>query len=508
MRPRLACLLALALGLGLAPGLARPALAQSAPGAPGAPGRSGAPSAARAALGPRLDSLVRAAVATGRAASASVAVVRGRDTLLLAAHGKADLEQGVAATPATVYLIGSTTKQFTAAAILQQVERGTIRLDDEITKYLPAYPMQGRRVTVRQLLNHTSGIADYTSLGAPFDGLSASDVPQDSLVGLFARAPFTFEPGTQWSYSNSGYHLLGVILERVTGEPYAQYLQRHVYPAAGLRETYYCSTHDVIPHRARGYELEDGRLVNTGFLAMSIPYSAGGLCSTPRDLVRWERALADGKVVSPASFRLMNTPEGAALRPMPQDTTVRYGFAEFLTPIHGHASRGHGGAINGYGSALLDFPDDSLTVSVLVNTAGPVATALARQLAGVVFGVAPRPWLALRPRAAAAKDAPLGAAERARYVGRYRLAFPPSGPEGTRRSAYLTTLRVYEENGRLMATAPGWTPDRLMAQGGDVFLYAGDPTTSAAFTVRDGRATHVRVASEQGSLEGDRVAER
>lgn len=496
MRPSRPLALALALAASAAPLGAQAPTASSITSAP----------RPRAALVAQLDSLAAAAVGSGRAASVSVAVLRGADTLLLKAYGRADLEQDVAATPLTVYRIGSTTKQFTAAAILQQVEQGRLALDDDITTYLPSYPTGGRRITIAELLNHTSGIADYTSLGDAFDVLAVRDVPQDSLVALFASAPFTFEPGTKWSYSNSGYYLLGMILERVTGEPYADYVAEHVVPRAGLRQTVYCDDVSLVPHRARGYELWGTRLVNTSLLSMSIPYAAGALCSTPRELVTWARALRAGKVVSAESFRRMITPEGAGVTPSAADTAFHYGFAEFLRPIHGHRSIGHGGAINGFGSFLADFPDDSVTIAVLANTAGPVATALGTQLAGAVFGVAVTPWTPLRASAPVKPAVTLTPAERARYVGVYRLR-PPG--DDLRSSQMALTYRVYEENGRLMGWSPGQVPDRLVAEGDGVFHVAADPTARITF-VTDGAAAgapvqRISLATGGGTLLGERV---
>ncbi|HEU4698890.1 MAG TPA: serine hydrolase domain-containing protein [Gemmatimonadales bacterium] len=465
-----------------------------------------APPRPRAALAAQLDSLARAAVASGRAASVSVAVLRGADTLLLRAYGRADLEQEVAATPAAVYRIGSTTKQFTAAAILQQVEQGRLALDDDLTKYLPAYPTGGRRVTIAELLDHTSGIADYTSLGDRFGVLATRDVPQDTLVALFAAAPFTFEPGTKWSYSNSGYYLLGIILERVTGEAWADYLARHVFPRAGLAQTRYCDDASLVPHRVRGYQLVGTQFVNADPISMSIPYAAGALCSTPRELVRWMRALREGKVVSAASYRRMITAEGAARTPSPGDTSMHYGFGLFTRAIHGHRAVEHGGAINGFGSFLADFPDDSVTIAVLANTAGPVAGALGVQLAGAVFGAPVKPWAPMPPAAAPAAEVALTPAERARYVGVYRLR--PAG-DALRASRMELTYHVYEENGRLMGWAPGEAPDRLVAEGDGVFHAALAPTARITF-VTDGAAAgapvrRISIVAGGSMLSGERV---
>lgn len=462
-------------------------------------------SAARAALVARLDSLVVAAVADLPVASASIAVVRGSDTLVRRAVGFADLESGEPASPDSPYRIGSITKSFTAAAIMQQVEQGRIGLDDELGKYLPDYPAPGRHATIRELLDHTSGIPDYTSLGDAFESIGGNDVAQDSLIALFAHLPLVFPSGTQWSYTNSGYALLGLVLERVTGEAYADYLRRHVFARAGLQHTAYCDDRVIVPHRARGYALASGEFVNAAPIGMTVPFSAGALCATTGDLVRWVRALRDGRVVSAASYHAMTTPTGAARRISADDSTLGYGFGLLVGSLNGHAYVAHDGGINGFSSFLTDFPDDSLTVAVLVNTeGGRGATLVAQQLVEAAFGlpVAPTP----PPRAAltAPPGVTLAPAERARYVGRYQLRREGGN---TRSAPFVLTVRIYEENGRLMVQSPGGAPDPLVALGRGVFVPRDEPSLRYEFDLPDSAplATRVVVRAPGATLVGDRV---
>jgi D-alanyl-D-alanine carboxypeptidase len=471
-----------------------PATARAAASAPPTGAR-------RAAIVTRLDSLVRAVVAGQPLASASVAVVRGRDTLLLEAYGSADLEHRVPAMPASVYRIAGITKSFTAAAVMQQVEAGTIHLDDALTRYVPEYPVRGRHITVRQLLTHTSGIPDYTELGDAFDALGGNDIAQDSLVALFSRAPLLFEPGATTSYSNSGFYLLGIILERVTGQTYADYLRERVYPKAGLTATRYCDTRSLVPNRAQGYVRAGDTFVNAAPIGMTAAFSSGALCSTAADLVAWLRALRDGRVVSAAAYRTMAAGD-AAKRPGsttvdPTDSTARFGYGLVVGQLAGHRRIGHGGGINGFTAVVSDYPDDSLTVAVLVNT-GRQAEAvelLARHLAEVTLALpltsrpsTPSAMPPAAPQAAPlAQELALGAAERAQYVGRYRLRVRAAE---LRSSPTVSTVRVYEEIGRLMVQTPGSVPDRLVGLGGGRFVASADPGVEYTFTLGANGGTH------------------
>ena len=235
-----------------------------------------------------VDSVANAAVAARRTAGVSVAVVKGGRTLLAKGYGFADLENDIPATPATVYRIGSITKQFTAAGIMRLAEQGKLSLDDTVQRFLPAFPTQGNRVTIRHLLNHTSGIRSYTSLGPKFGRVTRLDLVPDSLVALFSGEPFDFKPGDAWRYNNSGYFLLGMIIEKVSGKSYAQYVQDEFFKPLGLNSTVYCDQAPIIKRRAQGYNPRPGGgFVNAEPLSMTQPYAAGSLCSTVTDLAAW-----------------------------------------------------------------------------------------------------------------------------------------------------------------------------------------------------------------------------
>ncbi len=333
-----------------------------------------------AALLGSVDALAAEALEAGPLAGVSVAVVRDGETVVSKGYGLADIGRGVRSTPETIYPIGSLTKQFTAAAILQLVEAGRLSLDDDLGELLPNFPTQGHHVTVRHLLNHTSGIANHTDLAG---GRGEPGTTRQAVVDLIAAHRFDFAPGERFSYSNSGFLLLGLVIEKVTGSTYASYLDEHVFERAGLRHTSYCPDKPG-PGQARGYDIANGALVDAQPIEMAVPFAAGGLCSTVGDLLAWSQALRSGRVVSDGSYRLMTTPTEMA-----DGTTELYGFGLVLHPLQGHAAVFHDGAINGFMSRLTFFPDDQVTVVLLANTfsEGPALDQFAAPLDALALGL-------------------------------------------------------------------------------------------------------------------------
>jgi D-alanyl-D-alanine carboxypeptidase len=439
----------------------------------------------RARLVRIIDSLATAALRNQPIAGLSLAVVHGRDTVALRGYGYADLENDVPATAETVYRIGSITKQFTAAAVMQLVEQGRIGLDDSLGTHLPTVPAAWRPVTVRQLLNHTSGIRSYTSVGPRWAAVRRLDLAPDSILGLVRGDTLDFTPGTRWLYNNSGYVLLGVLIEKVSGRPYADYLAERLFAPLGLSSTVYCETRPLIKRRADGYETVGSRFVNAEFLSMSQPFSAGALCSTVRDLVKWQRALAAGRVVSAASYARMTTPE--TLR---SGQRLNYGFGLMADTLGAHRMIFHGGGINGFVSDVAHYPDDSLTIAVLSNTIPSNPAALGRNIARAVLGM---PLVAPRPKPT---DLPLTAQERARYPGTYELKLP----NGT-----TLSLRVFEQDGQLLSQATNQPTIRLYSLGNHTFGVEFDPNLRLTFIVEGDRAARVTLLQGGATVVGERV---
>jgi CubicO group peptidase (beta-lactamase class C family) len=311
-----------------------------------------------------------------------VAVVRGGDTLLLRGYGLADREARRATTLDQRFRIGSVTKQFTAAAVMRLAERGKLSLDDDLSRWVPEFPLQGHHVTLRQLLNHTSGIPNYTESPVE-EARAADDMTPLEVVGLVARDTFAFVPGTRLSYTNTGYALLGLVIERASGLPYAEYVRRELFAPLGLRHTSYCPSRPRGAEWASGYAPhDDGVIVSAEYLSMTHPYAAGALCSTVGDLVAWQHALAAGRVIAPASYARMTTPETLA-----SGERLTYGYGLVVIQYHGHRLIMHEGGINGFSASLLRFPDDSLDVVVLCNTERSGSGVLAQNLARAVLGL-------------------------------------------------------------------------------------------------------------------------
>ena len=411
---------------------------------------------ARAAVAHVADSLAESVVRSGAVAGLSIAVVRGADTLVMKGYGSADLENDLPAGPQTVYRIGSVTKQFTSVAIMQLVQQGKLSLDDEVTKYVPNAPTHGRRVLVRHLLNHTSGIPSYTDVGPAFGRKARLDLTHDSLLAIVRDDSLLFEPGSHFYYNNTGYFLLGMIVERISGKSYGDYLRDALFAPNGLTSTVYCATAPLIKRRARGYDRGPAGLRNTDFLSMDLPYAAGSLCSTVGDLATWTRLLHGGALVNAASFSTMTTPvKLTSGRPM------SYGFGLVADTLGSHRAISHGGGINGFISELAYYPNDSLTVVVLANTAPAPAGEIAENLARFTLGM---PFRSAPPKPA---DLPIGADELKRLAGNYRITWP----DGSKRGA-----KVFADGAQLMLQVEGQPASRLMKQSTpDTFAAMGQP---------------------------------
>lgn len=335
------------------------------------------------------DSAARAIVAGGQIPGIVVSIAKDGQPVFTRAYGLADVEMQVPVTTSTVFKLRSLTKQFTAAAVLQLVEKGKIGLDDPITKYLPDFPQQGNVVTIRHLLNHTSGM---TTASGRLNGATALgqnggevqwhklDLSYKEMVERFAKLPFEFRPGEKYDYNNLGYFMLGHIIAKVTGTSYPDYIEREVLRPLGLTETWYCDDHRIIPQRAEGYEFMGGRLINAPYIsAVSPGGAAGSLCATVGDMVRWTALLHRGKVVSPTSFTAMTT------RPkLASGDSSWYGMGLYLPPTRvsfGRRKIYHGGTRPGFGTYLSHYPDDGLTIAIANNSGSGRAAADAMELA-------------------------------------------------------------------------------------------------------------------------------
>jgi D-alanyl-D-alanine carboxypeptidase len=332
-----------------------------------------------------IDSLVEAELARRQPfAGMEIAVVLEGDTVYRRIHGLAQVELDVPLSRNAVFQIASLTKEFTAAAILRLVEEGRITLDDDIRDYLPDVPTGGYTVRIRHLLNHTSGIPNIYEMPAwPEIRPLRLDRAGTRVRVLEAMADqgMDFEPGTDSHYSNTGYDLLGDLIERISGTDVESYFRETFFEPLGLERTSMCPWSRIIPGRVPGYEADGDSLVNAFRQSQGVLYTSGGLCSTVDDLLRWNQAIHGGSVLRVDSHRLMTTPEGAART---------YAFGLYVRDVEGHRVLYRNGYINGYSSQLDFYPDDDLTIVVLTNTPAAVA-GLTEDIARRVFGLGPRP---------------------------------------------------------------------------------------------------------------------
>lgn len=334
-----------------------------------------------AAIAAAADKLAAEALSETGAVGLSVAVARNGKVIVSKGYGLAEVEHGVRADGDSLFRMGSITKQFTAAAIMRLVEQGKLGLDDPITNYLPTYNAQGREITIRHLLTHSSGIKSYTELKRVMADEPEREFTHQEMLDMVQNEPLAFEPGAQVAYCNTGYYLLGMIIENVSGKDYCAYLQEEFFGPLGLTRTRCDSNTEIIKGRAQGYSVVGDTLVNDRGLATGTTFAAGGLLASAHDLVVWADALARGKVVSLASYKLMSTPYELAGGRMSE-----YGFGMIIETLDGHTRISHGGNIFGFNSLLAHFPDDGLTVAVISNSQSISAKWIAEALSRGALG--------------------------------------------------------------------------------------------------------------------------
>jgi CubicO group peptidase (beta-lactamase class C family) len=321
-------------------------------------------------LAARLDRRLSELAAAKRFSGAALVAREGR-VVLSKGYGMANYELDVPNTPQTKFRLGSITKQFTAAAVLLLQERGKLSVQDSVCKHVADCPAAWQNVTVHHLLTHTSGIPSFTSM-PEYRQTSRLRTTVDDLIKRFREKPLEFTPGERFNYSNSGYLLLGHLVEKLSGKSYEEFLRESFFAPAGMTRTGYDHNEEVLPGRASGYVRRDGRLYNADFIDMSIPHGAGALYSTVEDLYLWDQALHGGKLLSAKSVEAMTTPFHSG-----------YAYGVGVGQHWGFQSVAHGGGIEGFNTYLARWNEPRTTVVVLGNIenadAGPISTALARE---------------------------------------------------------------------------------------------------------------------------------
>jgi len=424
------------------------------------------------------------AYAKGDLFSGSVLVAVDGKPVLRQGVGSADRELGVASTPETKFRIGSITKQFTATAILQLQEAGKLSIDDPISKYYAEAPAAWSKITLRHLLTHTSGIPTYTALPGFFDREARLRHTPEELIKLTRDKPLDFEPGSKYAYDNSGYILLGYVVEKVSGQRYADYVQQHIFGPLGMTSSGYDDSNRVIPGRAQGYERgPDGAWRNAPFLDMSVPYAAGSLYSSVDDLLKWDQAIYAARLLKPESLKAMSTDYGH-----------KYGFGFVVDQKWGQDRIWHNGGINGFTASFQRYPQAHVTAVALNNDGTGATDKVAADLAGLCLGAA------VYPKQAAETPAAL-----ARYAGYYE-----AGPS--------LVVKIEARDGALVSRTAGQpaTVETIYYPEGGGKFFARTADSAVAFqSGADGQVTGALVtqgaqpavpAKRIDAAEADRVA--
>jgi CubicO group peptidase (beta-lactamase class C family) len=406
----------------------------------------------------RMEQVVQSYVDSKQFMGAAL-VARDGKVLLSKGYGFANLEWGVANSPASKFRLGSITKQFTAACILLLEERGKLKVDDPVKKYMTDAPAAWDKVTIFNLLTHTSGIPSFT--GFPdYASTEAIATTPEKLVARFRDKPLEFQPGEKWNYSNSGYVLLGYLIEKISQQNYSEFVQENILTPLGMKDSGYDSNSAIILHRASGYAPSAKGTIHAGYIDMSIPFSAGALYSTTEDLLRWEQGLMGGKLLSAASLAKMTTP-------FKND----YAFGLAVHAVNGHKVIEHGGGIEGFNTDIAYYPEDKLTVVVLANLNGGVPETIANALAQVAHGE--KVVLPSERKEITVSPAVLGA-----YVGTYQL---------TPDFAIVVTF----EGVQLMAQATGQPKFPLFAESETKFFLKVVDAEVEFFKNEKGEVTHL-----------------
>jgi CubicO group peptidase (beta-lactamase class C family) len=331
---------------------------------------------------PEISQIVEAEIKPG-GPGAAIAVIKGGELIHANGYGLANVEWEIPITPDTVFRLASVTKQFTATAIMMLAEQGKLSVDDPITRFLPQYPTSGHDITIHHLLNHTSGIFSYTN--APdFLKTARRDMTLEELMAEYSRVPFDFRPGAKYSYNNSGYLLLGMIIEKASGMSYEDYIKNCIFAPLGMTQSYYLHNEPIIPKRASGYEpAPDGSLRNATFLSMTQPHAAGSLGSTVLDLAKWDKALRENTLIRAETLKQMYTPGK-----LDDGSTIDYGYGWGLGKYRDmYPVAQHSGGIFGFNAFIARFYEHGLTVIVLANVVGfpyeQITAAIARHMLGI-----------------------------------------------------------------------------------------------------------------------------
>jgi len=322
----------------------------------------------------KVDAYVKSEMEKQQIPGVAVAVMQNGVIILAKGYGLANVEHQVPVTPDTIFQSGSMGKQFTATAIMMLVEEGKLALDDSIAKYFTDAPADWQKITVRHLLTHTAGMTDY-----PSDFNFRRDYTEDELLQRIKSVPLAFQPGEKWSYSNLGYVTLGILIHKVSGQFYGDFLHERVFKPLGMTTARVISEEDIVPHRAAGYRLVKGQLKNQSWVSPSLNTTAdGALYLTVYDMAKWDAALYTEKLLKRSSLEQMWTPVK-----LNNGTTLPYGFGWGVGSVGGHRVVEHGGAWQGFKAQISRYVNDKLTIVVFANSSRTNQGKIAHDIAAI-----------------------------------------------------------------------------------------------------------------------------
>jgi CubicO group peptidase (beta-lactamase class C family) len=422
---------------------------------------------------PKFDEYMSALTKQGRF-TGSALVARDGKVIFSNGYGTANIEWNIPNTPLTKFRLGSITKQFTAAAFLVLQERGKLNIQDPVCKYVENCPSAWNEVTIHHLLTHTAGVPSFTGF-ADYRKTMMIPTTMDALVGRFKDKPLEFKPGEKMNYSNSGYVLLGHVIEKVAGESYETFLQKNIFDPLKMAGSGYDTHEKILKNRAMGYSTKDGKMINSLPIDMTIPHAAGALYSTVEDLFKWNEALYSDKLLSAKSRELMMTP-----------IKNNYAYGLVVDTRFNRRMVSHGGGINGFSTFLARFPEEKVTIAVLRNAdyGAPGPGRIAQDLAAILFG---EKYEIPRERVVAKVDPKIYDA----YTGQYELK-----PD--------FVITITREGDRLMGQPTGQPKVELLPESETKF-FIKEVDAQVSF-VKDGKGqiTHL-ILHQGGDQQGKKI---
>ncbi|TDQ29852.1 CubicO group peptidase (beta-lactamase class C family) [Tenacibaculum caenipelagi] len=353
----------------------------------------------------KIDEILKAQFKSNETGVSALVAKKG-NVLYRKAFGKANLELDVNMKPENVFEVGSITKQFTAVSILMLLEEGKLSLEDDITKFIPDYPTKGKQITVHHLLTHTSGIKSYTSM-RKFSEVMTIDESPLKFIDFFKNEPMDFEPGEQYKYNNSGYFILGYIVEKVSGMSYPKFVEERIFKKLNMNSSYYGSHTRLIKNRATGYQKRNEEFVNAQYISLTLPYAAGSIMSNVDDMLQWQTAISNNTLVQKETIDKAFTNYT-----LNNGKKINYGYGWSFNEINGVPTIEHGGAIPGYRSMGVYVQSEDVYVIIFSNCGNQSPTNTAIKIAGLAIN---------KPFSKGKSEVSLSKEEQQKWVGAYKF---------------------------------------------------------------------------------------